>query len=76
MDTPRRATAPRTCHAALVWRQEGRMVARARSSFTIFSAALEAKLMARQYSQAPLDESEQAPLPLPDSAHSTPVARE
>jgi len=39
-------------------------------------AELEAKLMDRQYSQAPLDETGPAPRPLPDSAHSTPVARE
>ena len=51
----RRADAPRSCAAALVWRQEGHLVARARSRFTTFSAALEAKLMTRQYGQAPAD---------------------
>jgi hypothetical protein len=51
--TARRADAPRACRATLVWRQEGHLVARANSRFTFFSAALEAKLMARQYGQAP-----------------------
>jgi hypothetical protein len=55
MPEARRADAPRACLATLVWRQEGREVARARSRFTILSAALEAKLMARQYGQAPDD---------------------
>jgi hypothetical protein len=36
-----------------VWRQEGHLCARARSRFTTFSAALEAKLMSRQYREAP-----------------------
>ena len=49
----RRADAPRTCRSTLVWRQEGHLVARAEASFTSFSAALEAKLMARQYDQPP-----------------------
>jgi hypothetical protein len=53
MSEARRADAPRTCRAALVWRQDGHLVARARSSFTTFSAALEHKLMLRQYAQAP-----------------------
>src|SRR4051812_23286481 len=53
MPAARRADAPRTCGAALAWRQQGHLVARARSRFTLFSAALEAKLMARQYGQAP-----------------------
>lgn len=52
MAAARRADAPRTCKATFVWRQEGHLVARASSSFTCFSAALEAKLMARQYAQA------------------------
>lgn len=56
MSAPRRAEAPRTCRATLAWHQEGHPVARARSSFTSFSAALEAKLMTRQYAQAPLDQ--------------------
>jgi hypothetical protein len=51
----RRADAPRSCAAELVWRQEGHLVARARSRFTTFSAALEAKLMSRQYGQGPAD---------------------
>jgi len=51
----RRADAPRACAAAIEWRQEGHLVARARSRFTTFSAALEAKLMTRQYGQAPAD---------------------
>lgn len=55
MSAARRADAPRTCRAALAWQQEGHPVARARSSFTSFSAALEAKLMTRQYAQAPAD---------------------
>ena len=53
MAESRRTDAPRTCRAALVWRQDGHLVARARSSFTCFSAALEHKLMLRQYAQAP-----------------------
>jgi hypothetical protein len=55
MAQARRADAPRTCAATLVWRQEGHLVARARSRFTTFSAALEAKLMSRQYGQAPVN---------------------
>ena len=51
----RREGAPRSCAAVLEWRQEGHLVARARSRFTTFSAALEAKLMTRQYGQAPAD---------------------
>jgi hypothetical protein len=51
----RRASAPRTCTAKLVWRQEGHLIARATSSFTMFSAALEAKLMSRQYNEPPAD---------------------
>lgn len=54
----RRPAAPRTFQATLVWRQEGHLVARARSSFTSFSAAVEAKLMARQYEQAPASPEE------------------
>lgn len=53
MAEARRADSPRTCLATLVWRQEGHLVARARSRFTLFSAALEAKLMTRQYAKAP-----------------------
>ena len=53
MASARRADAPRSCQATLVWRQEGHEVARARSRFTLLSAALEARLMARQYGQAP-----------------------
>lgn len=49
----RRGDAPRTCKATLEWRQEGHVVSRGRASFTCFSAALEAKLMARQYAQSP-----------------------
>ena len=51
----KRADAPRSYTAALEWRQEGHLVARARSRFTTFSAALEAKLMSRQYGQGPAD---------------------
>ena len=51
----RRADAPRSCAASLEWRQEGHLVARARSRFTTFSAALEAKLMSRQYGQGAVD---------------------
>ncbi len=54
--TGRRADAPRTCRATLAWRQAGHPVAHARSSFTMFTAALEARLMARQYSQGPAAE--------------------
>lgn len=49
----KRADAPRTYGATLVWRQDGHLVARAVSRFTMFSAALEAKLMGRQYGQTP-----------------------
>lgn len=49
----RRADARRSFGAALVWRQEGHLCARARSRFTTFSAALEAKLMSRQYRETP-----------------------
>lgn len=52
MTEGRRADSSRTCTAALVWRQDGHLVAQARSRFTLLSAALEAKLMARQYSRA------------------------
>lgn len=55
MATTRRPDAPRACAVTLAWRQQGHPVARARSSFTVFSAALEAKLMDRQYGQAPVD---------------------
>ena len=55
MAATRRPDAPRTCRSTLVWRQEGHLVARADASFTSLSAALEAKLMARQYDQAPAD---------------------
>ncbi len=54
MDAARPSDASRTtCHATLTWRQEGNDVARARSRFTLLSAALEAKLMGRQYGQPP-----------------------
>jgi hypothetical protein len=53
----RRADAPRTYCTALVWRQEGHLVAKATSRFTLFSAALEAKLMARQYAKAPVHDA-------------------
>lgn len=48
MGAARRREAPRVCKATLEWRQDGHLVARARASFTTLSAALEAKLMARQ----------------------------
>jgi len=51
----RRADAPRACAASIEWWQEGHLVARARSRFTTFSAALEAKLMSRQYGQGPAE---------------------
>lgn len=51
MAAARRADSPRSCLAELQWRQEGHLVARARSRFTLLSAAFEAKLMARQYGQ-------------------------
>lgn len=47
----RRPDAPRTYSAILTWTQEGHTVARATSSFTTFSVAVEARLMARQYAQ-------------------------
>jgi hypothetical protein len=50
----RRADAPRACTASLAWQQEGQPVARASARFTILPAALEARLMARQYGQPPL----------------------
>jgi len=49
----RGAAGRRSFGAALEWRQEGHLCARARSRFTTFSAALEAKLMSRQYREAP-----------------------
>jgi hypothetical protein len=52
MTAARRADAPRTCQATFEWRQDGHLLARARSSFTTLSAALEAKLMARQFGPA------------------------
>ena len=52
----RRSDAPRACNATLEWRQQGHLVARAVSRFTMFSAALEARLMTRQYNQSPADE--------------------
>ncbi|MFT3771056.1 MAG: AfsA-related hotdog domain-containing protein [Minicystis sp.] len=52
----RRTDAPRGYGANLTWRQEGHLCARARSRFTTFSAALEAKLMTRQYGQPPANE--------------------
>ncbi len=55
MDATRGSDAPPMFHVTLAWRQEGHDVARARSRFTLFSAALEAKLMARQYGQPPAD---------------------
>ena len=51
----RRGDAARTCIAGLAWRQEGHLIAQARSRFTLFSAALEAKLMSRQYGQGPAE---------------------
>lgn len=54
MSDARRVDAPRTCHATLVWRQEGHLVARSRASFTCFSAGVEDRLMARQYGQPPV----------------------
>jgi hypothetical protein len=56
----RRADSPRGYTAIIQWRQEGQPVARARSSFTLMSAALEARLMSRQYSKAPTDELQPA----------------
>lgn len=52
MTEGRRADSSRSCTATLLWRQEGHLVAQARSRFTLLSAALEAKLMARQYHRA------------------------
>lgn len=52
VDSARRLDAPRNYRATLTWTQEGHTVARASSSFTTFSAAVEARLMARQYAQA------------------------
>jgi hypothetical protein len=54
MPDPRQADDRRTCRATVVWRQEGHLIARARSRFTSLSAALEARLMARQYRQGPV----------------------
>jgi hypothetical protein len=54
LSTARRGDAPRTCKAALEWRQEGHLIAHGKASFTSFSAALEAKLMTRQYAQPPV----------------------
>ena len=51
VDEARRADAPRGYRAALGWTQEGHRIAAARSSFTTFSAAVEARLMERQYGQ-------------------------
>lgn len=48
----RRSDSARSCTATLVWKQDGHLVAQARSRFTLLSAALEAKLMARQYNRA------------------------
>lgn len=53
VDEVRRLDAPRTYRAAFLWTQEGHPVARAQSSFTTFSAAVEARLMARQLAQPP-----------------------
>lgn len=53
MAATRRPDSARTCHAALAWRQEGHPVARARARFTMLSAAMEARLMGRQYGQEP-----------------------
>lgn len=50
----RRADAPRNCKVSLVWQQGGQPIARARSSFTTMSAALEAKLMTRQFGSPPV----------------------
>ena len=47
----KRADAPRVCGAALEWRQVGHQVAHARAKFTLLSAAMESKLMSRQYKQ-------------------------
>ena len=55
MAAARRQDSPRTCRSTLVWRQDGHLVARADASFTSMSAALEAKLMARQYDQPAAD---------------------
>lgn len=52
MTQARRADSSRTCSATLVWKQDGHVVAQARSRFTLLSASLEAKLMARQYNRA------------------------
>jgi hypothetical protein len=54
LSPPRRADAPRNCKCTLVWQQEGQLVARARSSFTTMSAALEARLMTRQFGPPPM----------------------
>lgn len=53
----KRTDAPRAFGATLVWYQEGHLIARARSRFTTFSNAMEARLMARQYGQAPCTEA-------------------
>ena len=53
----KRTDAPRAFGATLVWHQEGHLIARARSRFTTFSNAMEARLMARQYGQAPCTEA-------------------
>jgi hypothetical protein len=55
MSPVRRADAPRNCQCTFVWQQDGHLVARARSSFTTMSAALEAKLMARQFGSPPAE---------------------
>ena len=52
----RRPDAPRNYRATFVWTQEGHPVARAVSSFTTFSAAVEARLMSRQYAMGPARE--------------------
>lgn len=51
VDPARRLDAPRGYRATLTWTQDGHTVARATSSFTTFSTAVEARLMARQYAQ-------------------------
>lgn len=53
VESVRRDDAPRNYRATLAWSQEGRPVAQAVSTFTTFSAAVEARLMARQYGQGP-----------------------
>ncbi|MBS2024556.1 MAG: hypothetical protein JST92_19315 [Deltaproteobacteria bacterium] len=54
MQGGKKVDSARSCRATLTWKQEGHLLAKAKSRFTLLSAALEARLMTRQYARPPM----------------------